>query len=244
MANEYVCIDVYTVQAGDTLYSIAQRYKVDVGLLMRANQVRNPYNLRIGTKLCIPGLADGRNSDCGTCKPGGAPPLPDVPPDSTSRPLQEVRPNPAPQPGQGMTPAPAQPRPGMAPQPGMTPMPAPQPRPGMTPAPATQPRPGMAPGSVPQPLPEVTPDLMPEPRPDMMPDMAPQPEVMPAPTQPLPENAPAPTVRCRTIHTIKEGDTLYMIAKVHKITLDALMSANPNIDPYRMQVGTELCIPE
>ena len=56
MANHYICTDVYTVRAGDTLYSIAQRYQVEVDLLMRANRVRNPYNLRIGTKLCIPGL--------------------------------------------------------------------------------------------------------------------------------------------------------------------------------------------
>ena len=58
MANHYICTDVYTVRAGDTLYSIAQRYQVEVDLLMRANRVRNPYNLRIGTKLCIPGPAE------------------------------------------------------------------------------------------------------------------------------------------------------------------------------------------
>lgn len=55
MANHYICTDVYTVRAGDTLLFLAQRYQVEVDLLMRANRVRNPYNLRIGTKLCIPG---------------------------------------------------------------------------------------------------------------------------------------------------------------------------------------------
>ena len=135
MANKYVCVDVYTVRAGDTLYSIAQRYNVDVGLLMRANKVHNPYSLRIGTNLCIPGLA------------------------------QE--------------------------------------------------------DPIPQPLPEVGPEETPEPQPDA-----------------------SPNPGCKTTHTVKSGDTLYMIAKMHKITLDALMNANPNIDPYNLQVGTELCIPQ
>ncbi|MCQ4635497.1 LysM peptidoglycan-binding domain-containing protein [Anaerovorax odorimutans] len=144
MANKYVCVDVYTVQAGDTLYSIAQRCNVDVGLLMRANRVHNPYNLRIGTKLCIPG------------------------------PAQEE--------------------------------------------------------SVPRPLPEINPGENPEP--------GPQP-----PESPEPQPDTPPEQCCRETHTVKAGDTLYMIAKMHKVTLDALMNANPKIDPYNLQIGTEICIP-
>ena len=133
MANHYICTDVYTVRAGDTLYSIAQRYQVEVDLLMRANRVRNPYNLRIGTKLCIPG------------------PVENTP--------------------------------------------------------------------VPQPLPEVEPEESKEPQ----------------------SGVPA---GCKTVHTVKMGDTLYMIAKMHHISLDALMRANPDIDPYNLRIGTNLCIPE
>ena len=77
MANHYICTDVYTVRAGDTLYSIAQRYQVEVDLLMRANRVRNPYNLRIGTKLCIPGPAEN------TPVPQ---PLPEVEPEESEEP--------------------------------------------------------------------------------------------------------------------------------------------------------------
>lgn len=139
MANKYVCADVYTVQAGDTLYSVAQRYRVDVELLMRANRVRNPYNLRIGTKLCIPGPAEGEQ--------------------------------------------------------------------------------------VPRPLPDVGPDDEAENRPQ--------------------QGSPVPLpAGCKAIHTVKMGDTLYMIAKMHHITLDALMRANPDIDPYNLRIGTQLCIPE
>ena len=133
MANHYICTDVYTVRAGDTLYSIAPRYQVEVDLLMRANRVRNPYNLRIGTKLCIPG------------------PVENTP--------------------------------------------------------------------VPQPLPEVEPEESEEPQ----------------------GGVPA---GCKTVHTVKMGDTLYMIAKMHHISLDALMRANPDIDPYNLRIGTNLCIPE
>lgn len=126
MAKKYVCTDIYTVQAGDTLYAVSQRYNVDVGLLMRVNRISNPYNLRIGTRLCVPGLAE---------------PLPDVEPD-------------APQDGADMPMEPA------------------------------------------------------------------------------------------ATHVVKEGDTLYMIAKQHKITLEALMRANPDIDPYNLQIGMEIRVPQ
>ncbi|MEF9922680.1 MAG: LysM peptidoglycan-binding domain-containing protein [Anaerovoracaceae bacterium] len=55
MNNSLVCIDVYTVNPGDTLYTIAEKYDLPVSLLMKANQITNPYNVGIGTKLCIPG---------------------------------------------------------------------------------------------------------------------------------------------------------------------------------------------
>lgn len=136
----YVCIDVYTVRPGDTLYTIARQYGIPVDLLMKANRIRNPYNLRIGSRLCIP----------------------------SERPQQT---------------------------------------PGATPDTGT------------------TPDTNPG-----------------ADANPNPDEANRPS--CRVIHTVKAGDTLYMIAKLHRVTLDALMNANPDIDPYNMQIGTELCIPD
>ncbi len=45
---------VYTVKAGDTLYSIGQEYGVPVWVLLRANENIDIYNLMIGTKLCVP----------------------------------------------------------------------------------------------------------------------------------------------------------------------------------------------
>ena len=52
------CIDVYTVNEGDTLYSIAEKYDLPVSLLMKVNDIDNPYNLKIGTRLCIPGTEE------------------------------------------------------------------------------------------------------------------------------------------------------------------------------------------
>lgn len=110
-----VCIDVYTINEGDTLYSIAEKYDMPVSLLMKVNGIDNPYNLQIGTRLCIPGTED---------------------------------------------------------------------------------------------------------------------------------QLPAHPESIKKTHTVKAGDTLYLIAKKHNIKLDNLMRANPEIDPYNLLVGTKLRIPE
>jgi peptidoglycan-N-acetylglucosamine deacetylase len=45
----------YTVQAGDTLYSIARRYGTTVEAIQSANGIVNPSLIRVGQKLIIPG---------------------------------------------------------------------------------------------------------------------------------------------------------------------------------------------
>ena len=57
------------------------------------------------------------------------------------------------------------------------------------------------------------------------------------------DQLPQTPENCNTTHVVAPGDTLYLIAKKHGIKLDSLMRANPNIDPYNMLIGTELCIP-
>ena len=58
MNKNLVCIDVYTVSEGETLYSIAEKYDLPVSILMKVNGIDNPCNLQIGTRLCIPGTEE------------------------------------------------------------------------------------------------------------------------------------------------------------------------------------------
>ncbi len=50
----------------------------------------------------------------------------------------------------------------------------------------------------------------------------------------------APTART---HTIKQGDIPATIAKQHGVKLEALLAANPNLDPKRMKIGQAVIIP-
>lgn len=45
------------------------------------------------------------------------------------------------------------------------------------------------------------------------------------------------------IHQVKNGDTLYKIARMHGVKVRDLMLANPYVNVYQLQVGDELCVP-
>jgi len=47
----------------------------------------------------------------------------------------------------------------------------------------------------------------------------------------------------RRTHTVKAGETPFEIARKYGVKLDALMAANPKLEPRRMQVGQVLVIP-
>ena len=51
-----------------------------------------------------------------------------------------------------------------------------------------------------------------------------------------------PPATSRT-HTVKARETLASIARKHGVTVDALMTANPKLDPKHLQVGRTLIIP-
>lgn len=46
-----------------------------------------------------------------------------------------------------------------------------------------------------------------------------------------------------TIYTIKSGDTLYALAIRFNTSVDAIMKANPGLDPMKLQIGQKICIP-
>jgi peptidoglycan endopeptidase LytF len=224
--RDYVCTEMYTIQAGDTLYSISQRYNVPVSLLMQVNNISNPYCLKIGQRICIPriGAAQNDNSCSGffhTIAPGDTPYLLAKRYGVSLESILEVNPSMNPYnlmigaqiciPGT---------RPESAP---MTPFPP-------TPAPVPQ---APAPMSIP------TPPPMP----------APTPTPVPAPSHTIPSPSSiqpgSEEPECQgTLYTVMEGDTLYMIAKKHEISLNALMEANPSLDPYNLEIGMKLCIPQ
>ncbi len=46
-----------------------------------------------------------------------------------------------------------------------------------------------------------------------------------------------------TPYTIKAGDTFYNIARTFGISLDALIAANPGVNPDRLFIGQVICVP-
>jgi len=49
----------YTVQSGDTLYSLARRHGTTVAAIVQANNLPDPNNIRIGQELIIPTVGTG-----------------------------------------------------------------------------------------------------------------------------------------------------------------------------------------
>jgi LysM repeat protein len=46
------------------------------------------------------------------------------------------------------------------------------------------------------------------------------------------------------IYTIQSGDTLSAVAKRFGVSLNALLAANPTVDPKRLQIGQKIVIPQ
>jgi peptidoglycan endopeptidase LytF len=60
----------------------------------------------------------------------------------------------------------------------------------------------------------------------------------------IPIPVPPPTITCPgPTYTIRPGDTLYNIARILGFTVEALLAANPGLDPNSLQVGRILCLP-
>ncbi len=46
-----------------------------------------------------------------------------------------------------------------------------------------------------------------------------------------------------TPYTIRAGDTFYKISVQRNVSLDAILAANPGVDPDRLSIGQVVCIP-
>ena len=45
------------------------------------------------------------------------------------------------------------------------------------------------------------------------------------------------------MYTIQAGDTLFALAQRYNTTVQAIINANPGIDPNRLVIGQRICIP-
>lgn len=54
---------------------------------------------------------------------------------------------------------------------------------------------------------------------------------------------PMPTCPNGFFHVIRPGDTLFRLSQEFGVSVEAIMRANPGIDPNRLQIGQRICIP-
>ncbi|MGE5551927.1 MAG: LysM peptidoglycan-binding domain-containing protein, partial [Bacteroidota bacterium] len=54
---------------------------------------------------------------------------------------------------------------------------------------------------------------------------------------------PAPPTCPGFLYTIQAGDTLFALAARFGTTVQAILAANPGLDPNSLQVGRRICIP-
>ncbi len=192
---------VYTVQAGDSVYGIAQKFAVSRSAIVSLNNLKAPYRLQVGQTLTLPG-----SGETGPAGPIAAAPAKPV----VSQP-QPAAPNPSagkPQPGsKPLAGSPqAQPTPSAA-SPNAAPLPAsPSPAPvSPLPAPVAAAPAIIEPSPIPDPEEPVTAD--PAPAPVATPEPAPIPEPVVAP--PAPVLAPEPVAEAPVVQNVGKAGFIW-----------------------------------
>jgi LysM repeat protein len=217
---------LYTIRAGDTLFSIARRYNASIDAILRANPGLDPDNLRVGQIICIPGTMPGEcpeGSFAYTIKQGDTLYRLAIEFNTTVSAIQRLNP--------GLDPNNL--RVGMK-----ICIPGEQP-PGKCPAGSMEytiragdtffrlaQRFGVSVDDIIAANPGVDPNRL---------------QIGQVICIPQPDVPPCPG---GTLYVIRPGDTLYAIARRNNISLDRLLAANPQIeDPDNIAVGATICIP-
>ncbi len=62
----------------------------------------------------------------------------------------------------------------------------------------------------------------------------------------IPEATVPPMPPCPNgfYYTIRQGDTLFLLSQRFGVSVEAIMMANPGIDPNNLQIGQVICIPQ
>ncbi|MFZ5941070.1 MAG: LysM peptidoglycan-binding domain-containing protein [Bacteroidota bacterium] len=70
-------------------------------------------------------------------------------------------------------------------------------------------------------------------------------QVIKIPYAPVPEGqTPGQTGRAFTVHTLRQGETIYAVSRLYGMNVEAIEEANPGIDIYHLQIGQQIRIPE
>ncbi|MEG6616229.1 LysM peptidoglycan-binding domain-containing protein [Peptococcaceae bacterium 1198_IL3148] len=237
MAQQRQCpagTNPYVIRSGDTFFSLAQRFNTTVAAIQAANPGVNPNNLRVGQTICIPG---GNGPQPGRC-PAGTTPYVIRSGDTyfalaqrfntTVDAIRNANPNVDPnnlRVGQTIC-IPE----GNGPQPGRCPA-------GTTPYVV---RSGDTYFALAQRF-NTTVDAIRNANPNVDPNnlQVGQTICIPGGNGPQPGRCPAGT----TPYVIRSGDTFFSLAQRFNTTVEAIQAANPGVNPNRLQVGQEICIP-
>ncbi|MFA7163399.1 MAG: LysM domain-containing protein [Eubacteriales bacterium] len=218
----------YIVRAGDTFYSLAQRFNTTVMAIMRANPNVDPNRLMIGQTICIPGAPSP-----GQCPHGSSPYV--VRAGDTFYSLAQrfnttvdaIRAaNPGVDPNRlmiGQTICiPGAPSPGPCPQ-------------GSSPYVV---RAGDTFYSLAQRF-NTTVDAIRAANPGVDPNRLMIGQTICIPGAP----SPGPCPQGSSPYVVRAGDTFYSLAQRFNTTVDAIRAANPGVDPNRLMIGQTICIP-
>ncbi|HAZ22143.1 MAG TPA: peptidoglycan-binding protein LysM, partial [Firmicutes bacterium] len=171
---------LYTIQAGDTYFSLAQRFNTTVAAITAANPGVNPNNLQIGQRICIPVAPTTTPTTTPTAPPCPGGFLYTIQAGDTYFSLAQ--------------------------------------RFNTTVAAITAANPGVNPNNL----------------------QIGQRICIPVAPTTTPTAPPCPG---GFLYTIQAGDTYFSLAQRFNTTVQALINANPGVDPNRLQIGQRICIP-